>query len=200
MKRIAIVQGEYRVVTEPHVMITTVLGSCVAVCLQDSVARVGGMNHFLLAEPTPGNVTNRADMQRYGIHAMELLINEMMRHGASRERLRAHLYGGANVVAGLGNIGSRLAALCRGLAMQVIACDPHLDAAAFDARGAVKVTLEELLRRADTEGGTIHGALYELNDPNGLEKSLQANPTSRNIILGNEQVAKTDTAPTVAGE
>ena len=113
MKRIPIVQGEYRVVTEPHVMITTVLGSCVAVCLQDSVARVGGMNHFLLAEPTPGNVTNKADMHRYGIHAMELLINEMMRYGAARERLRAHLYGGANVVAGLGNIGSSNAAFAR---------------------------------------------------------------------------------------
>ena len=52
-----------------------------------------------------------------------------------------------------------------------------------------------LLKRCDEEGGTIHGALYELNDPNGLEKQLQANPGSRNVILGNEQVAKTDTTP-----
>jgi chemotaxis protein CheD len=113
MRRIPIVQGEHRVVTEPNVMITTVLGSCVAVCLQDNVARVGGMNHFLLAEPTPGNVTALCDMQRYGIHAMELLINEMMRHGASRERLRAHLYGGANIVKGLGDIGGSNAAFAR---------------------------------------------------------------------------------------
>jgi phosphatidylserine/phosphatidylglycerophosphate/cardiolipin synthase-like enzyme len=52
-----------------------------------------------------------------------------------------------------------------------------------------------LLDRADKDGGTIHGALYELNDPNGLEKRLQANPNSRNVILGNEQVAKTKTTP-----
>ena len=57
MRRIPIVQGEHKVVAVPDVMITTVLGSCVAVCLQDPVARIGGMNHFLLAEPTPGNVT-----------------------------------------------------------------------------------------------------------------------------------------------
>jgi phosphatidylserine/phosphatidylglycerophosphate/cardiolipin synthase-like enzyme len=61
--------------------------------------------------------------------------------------------------------------------------------------GQLSDGVTELLTRADKEGGTIHGALYELNDPNGLEKSLHANPASRNVILGNEQVAKTDTAP-----
>lgn len=52
-----------------------------------------------------------------------------------------------------------------------------------------------LLDRADQNGGQIHGALYELNDPEGLEKRLQANPASRTIILGNEQVAATETKP-----
>src|SRR3954452_3328761 len=61
--------------------------------------------------------------------------------------------------------------------------------------GQLSDGVTELLTRADKEGGTINGALYELNDPNGLEKSLQANPKSRNAILGNEQVAKTDTTP-----
>src|SRR3954449_430584 len=61
--------------------------------------------------------------------------------------------------------------------------------------GQLSDGVTELLTRADKEGGTINGALYELNDPNGLEKNLQANPKSRNVILGNEQVAKTDTAP-----
>ena len=57
----------------------------------------------------------------------------------------------------------------------------------------------KLLDRADENGGTINAALYELNDPEGLEKRLQAadhgKPTSRNVILGNEQVAATDTTP-----
>lgn len=52
-----------------------------------------------------------------------------------------------------------------------------------------------LLDRADAKGGKIHGALYELNDPEGLEKRLQANPGSRTIILGNEQAAATPTKP-----
>jgi D-3-phosphoglycerate dehydrogenase / 2-oxoglutarate reductase len=53
-------------------------------------------------------------------------------------------------IIGLGNVGRRVAELCRGLfAMQVIACDPYLDDATVAARGAAKVTLEELLRRTD---------------------------------------------------
>jgi D-3-phosphoglycerate dehydrogenase / 2-oxoglutarate reductase len=53
-------------------------------------------------------------------------------------------------IVGLGNVGRRVAELCRGLfAMQVIACDPYLDDATVAARGAAKVMLEELLRRAD---------------------------------------------------
>jgi chemotaxis protein CheD len=113
MKRFPIVQGEYRVVAEPGVMITTLLGSCIAVCLRDPVVRVGGMNHFLLSEPNPGSVVDEADMQRYGIHAMELLINEIMKLGGLRSRMRAQLYGGANVVAGLRGIGHANAAFAR---------------------------------------------------------------------------------------
>lgn len=52
-----------------------------------------------------------------------------------------------------------------------------------------------LLDRADTQGGTIHAALYELNDPSGLERRLHANPKSRTVILGNEQEAKTKAQP-----
>lgn len=113
MRRVTIVQGEYRVFAEPGIVIATLLGSCVAACLQDPVARVGGMNHFLLSEPGHGAVARPEDQLRYGIHAMELLINAMMANGASRSRLRAHLYGGANIIAGLGSIGSSNAAFAR---------------------------------------------------------------------------------------
>lgn len=106
MRRIPIVQGEHAVVTEPDVVITTLLGSCVAVCLHDQVARVGGMNHFLLGEPSAEQSLTREEMPRYGLHAMELLINAMMARGAVRQRLRARIFGGANIIAGLGEIGS----------------------------------------------------------------------------------------------
>jgi len=113
MRRVSIVQGENAIVAEPHVIISTLLGSCVAACLHDPVARVGGMNHFLLGEPSADHRVSSADMQRYGVHAMELLINGMMARGAARDRLRAHLYGGANIVSGLGSIGSSNAAFAR---------------------------------------------------------------------------------------
>jgi len=106
MERIAIVQGEHAVVTRPNVVVTTVLGSCVAVCLQDSVAKVGGMNHYLLGEPIANHRIQDRNLLSYGIHAMELLINEMMKLGAVRSRMRAHLYGGSNMIAGLGSIGT----------------------------------------------------------------------------------------------
>jgi len=106
VERISIVQGEHVVVAKPNVVISTVLGSCVAVCLQDNVAKVGGMNHFLLGEPSPDHRVHDRNLLSYGIHAMELLINEMMKLGAARNRMRAHLYGGANMIVGLGSIGT----------------------------------------------------------------------------------------------
>ena len=113
MRRIPIVQGENAVVSEPHVMVSTLLGSCVAACLYDPVAKVGGMNHFLLGEPGANHRISGAEMARYGVHAMELLINGMMAKGAQRGRLQAHLYGGANILSGLGAIGSSNAAFAR---------------------------------------------------------------------------------------
>lgn len=71
------------------------------------------MNHFLLGEPGKDDTIRQSDMQRYGVHAMELLINALMRKGGVRARMRAHLYGGANIIAGLGSIGSSNAAFAR---------------------------------------------------------------------------------------
>jgi chemotaxis protein CheD len=75
-------------------IVRTVLGSCIAVCLRDPVMRVGGMNHFMLPA---GRVEEEAHA-RYGIHAMELLINECMRLGADRRRLEAKVFGGGHVL------------------------------------------------------------------------------------------------------
>jgi len=134
MRRVSIIQGEHAVVAEPDTVITTVLGSCVAVCLQDPVTRIGGMNHFLLGEPAPGERIGREEMQRYGVHAMELLINAMMKKGADPARFRAHLYGGATIIAGLGTIGSSNAAFARRfMATEGIAVG-HLDLGGSHAR------------------------------------------------------------------
>lgn len=113
MRRVSIVQGENAIVAEPDVLVSTLLGSCVAACLYDPVAKVGGMNHFLLGEPGADHRVSASDMSRYGVHAMELLINGMMARGAIRSRLQAHLYGGATIVAGLGSIGASNAEFAR---------------------------------------------------------------------------------------
>lgn len=91
--------GEHYVTRESMVL-STLLGSCVSVCLYDPVARVMGMNHFLL--PTR-NAAGRepviaSDAGRYGLWAMELLINGLFNLGARREHLRAKAFGGANVL------------------------------------------------------------------------------------------------------
>lgn len=105
MRVISINLGEFKVVSEPEVIISTILGSCIAVCLHDGIARIGGMNHFVLPQPKGDGSAGLADAQCYGVHSMELLINEMMKRGANRKRLRAHIYGGAKIFSGLGAIG-----------------------------------------------------------------------------------------------
>ena len=47
-RKVHVIQGEFHVAEEADVMLTTILGSCVAACMRDPIARVGGMNHFLL--------------------------------------------------------------------------------------------------------------------------------------------------------
>ena len=98
---ITIVQGDFAVSTKPDVVMSTVLGSCVAVCLYDSDAGGGGMIHFLLA----GTGGQRSGDQRYGINAMELLINHLLRAGAERHKLCAKLFGGARMTTHARDIG-----------------------------------------------------------------------------------------------
>lgn len=76
-------------------IISTLLGSCVAVALFDASAQVGGLNHFVLPEPPPGD----AGGHRYGSDAIRDLIEACIRLGAKKERLKAKIYGGANVIA-----------------------------------------------------------------------------------------------------
>ncbi|MBN1904555.1 MAG: chemotaxis protein CheD [Deltaproteobacteria bacterium] len=85
--------GQYFASKEPAI-IQTVLGSCVSVCFYDPVTRIGGMNHILYS----GEVRSSYDYNaRYGINAMELLINEMVGLGAVRSRLIAKVFGGGNM-------------------------------------------------------------------------------------------------------
>lgn len=98
---VKILPGEYFVHDEDMLIMTT-LGSCIAACLYDRNAKVGGMNHFMLPEGV-------GDSGRYGSYAMELLINEMMKRGAHRMTMEAKIFGGGAVVSGMTtmNVGER---------------------------------------------------------------------------------------------
>jgi chemotaxis protein CheD len=100
---VKVLPGEY-FVSSDQLVIMTVLGSCIAACLWDSRAGIGGMNHFMLPESDAADVSGR-----YGSYAMEILINEMLKAGARRESLQAKIFGGAQVMAGFTtmNVGER---------------------------------------------------------------------------------------------
>jgi len=87
--------GDYHASNQPMVL-TTLLGSCVSTCLFDPIAKVGGMNHILL--PGNGDMKHFNASARYGINAMELLINRIMVLGGRRQRLIAKLFGGAHLL------------------------------------------------------------------------------------------------------
>lgn len=114
-----VVQGEYAVTDEPDIVLTTILGSCVATCMWDAAAGIGGMNHFLL----PGDVDSSGDSMRYGVNAMELLVNGLLQRGATRRNLQAKLFGGAHVIQNLGDIGAKNAEFAeRFLRLEGIPC------------------------------------------------------------------------------
>ena len=101
---VKVLPGEYFVYNEDMLLLTT-LGSCISACLWDRHARIGGMNHFML----PDGGAGASDGGRYGSYAMELLINEMMKRGASRTSLEAKVFGGGQVISGMNtmNVGER---------------------------------------------------------------------------------------------
>lgn len=90
--------GNFFATKDKNVIITTLLGSCVSACLRDTASGVVGLNHFLL----PGDVRRdeiiMSPSAKYGLHAMELLINAMMKLGARRDNFEAKVFGGGHVL------------------------------------------------------------------------------------------------------
>lgn len=107
-----LIQGEHAVSSDSNVVFTTVLGSCVAACMHDPTAMVGGINHFLLPEDV-GRSAVGDDAMRYGAYAMEMLINDLLKLGARRDRIHAKLFGGARLFDTLGDIGAANAAFAK---------------------------------------------------------------------------------------
>jgi len=105
---VKILPGEYYV-TRSDEAITTVLGSCISACIRDPVARIGGMNHFMLPEDNSAP-EDRGPVRlatRYGSNAMESLINDVLKLGGLRDRLEIKVFGGGRVLAAMTDIGAR---------------------------------------------------------------------------------------------
>ena len=101
-------QGDCLVGGEEDLTFSTLLGSCVSACVRDTEARVGGMNHFLLAEPS-GNARDRYGASaRYGAFAMEQLINKVLTRGSGRKaNLEIKIFGGGLINSTLTDIGAK---------------------------------------------------------------------------------------------
>jgi chemotaxis protein CheD len=102
---VKVLPGEFFVHDE-DILVMTTLGSCIAACLWDREKRVGGINHFLLPD---GGSGGGADAGRYGSYAMDLLIGELVKRGATRATMEAKVFGGGAVISGMNsiNVGER---------------------------------------------------------------------------------------------
>lgn len=163
---VKILPGEYFATSE-NTMIVTVLGSCVSACIRDPITKISGMNHFLLPANSDDNIA-MADSARYGVYAMEILINHMLKLGASRSRLEAKIFGGANVLKGfkVNTVGEQNAAFVQ----------------EFLKAEAIKVTATDLL-------GDFPRKLYQFPDT-GEVKVRKLKSMHNNTIVDRESEYK----------
>ena len=101
-------QGDCLVGGDEDLTYSTVLGSCVAACIRDVVAHVGGMNHFLLAEPSGVARDRYGASARYGAFAMEQLINKVLTRGTGKKsNLEVKVFGGGLINTALTDVGAK---------------------------------------------------------------------------------------------
>ncbi len=101
-------QGDCLVGGEEDLTFSTILGSCISACIRDRDARIGGMNHFLLAEPSGAAKDRYGASARYGAFAMEQLINKVLSRGSGRKgALEIKVFGGGLINAALSDVGAK---------------------------------------------------------------------------------------------
>lgn len=105
MWQVTVLLGEYHVSRDDEV-ISTVLGSCISACVRDVKRNVGGINHFLLPRaPTSDTHVDEGAPLRYGVAALEGLINSVLRGGGDRKSLEVKVFGGGRVIEGGSDVG-----------------------------------------------------------------------------------------------
>lgn len=164
---VQIMQGDFYVTGNPEETLTTILGSCIAACIRDPVAGIGGMNHFLL--PESGGEDRHA--QRFGVNAMEMLINGILKRGGARERLEAKLFGGASVISALSDVGAR------------------------NAEFALQYLEDEGIAVAGGDVGGISPRRIQYWPVTGRARRLAVRVDREALIESERSAARTDTAP-----
>lgn len=165
-------------VTKTNEMLATILGSCVAACIRDPYAGIGGMNHFLL--PGDENTAMLSDAARYGVFAMESLINGILSAGGRKDRLEIKVFGGGNVINNSARIGSKNAAFIRNflrkegftIASEDLEGDHPRRVHYFPATG--KVLMRKLQRRED---------LVVVEEEARYSRAITTKPVEGNIEL-----------------
>lgn len=186
---VKLLPGEYYV-TSRDMVLTTVLGSCVSACVRDSTAGVGGMNHFMLPEDADPTSRDAVAAMRYGAYAMEMLLNELLKGGARRERLEAKVFGGGAVLTNMTmlNIGERNA----DFVLRYLQTE-QVRIAAQDLRGSLprrinyfpvtgRVTVRKLRQQDDV--------LLVQNDEHALAKALAKQKDRDKVDMFDRDIAR----------
>lgn len=110
-KTVTVGISDLNVVKAPDILVTYALGSCVGICLYDSVAKVAGLSHIMLPSSVQlSNISNQP--YKFADTATVELVKKMEMLGASHIRMRAKIAGGAQMFAAMStsaiaNIGDR---------------------------------------------------------------------------------------------
>jgi chemotaxis protein CheD len=170
--------GEY-FATDKNMVLVTVLGSCVTACLRDETAGVGGMNHFMLPRNQQEMSTPVSMSARYGTYAMEILINQLLKMGAQRERIEAKVFGGGNVLRGfsVNNIGEANA--------EFVTDYLHNEGIKIIAQDLLGVHPRKLYFFPAT-GRVMVKMIKEINNPTIVERETEYNLRLDTVMLGGD--------------
>jgi chemotaxis protein CheD len=175
---VKVLPGEY-FATGSDIALVTVLGSCVAACIRDRESGIGGMNHFMLPHEGGGQAGPASASARYGVHAMELLINRLIAMGARRPFLEAKVFGGGNVLAGVTtlNVGRDNARF-----VAAFLADESIPMRASDLEG----TMSRKVYFFPSSGRVVVRALRRIDDRSVAEREERYRDRLRALALDGE--------------
>lgn len=178
MEAAKILPGEY-FATDKDIVLVTVLGSCVAACIRDTRAGVGGMNHFMLPRSERDPASPVSMSARYGTYAMEILINQLIKMGAQRTSMEAKVFGGGNVLRGFtsNNIGESNA----NFVIEYL----HNEGVRVAAEDMLGVHPRKIYYFPRT-GKVLVKKIRELHNHTIVERESEYNMRLRNVVVGGD--------------